>query len=183
MEFKMSDKIDIFEELTLPLIPLRGLVGFPAVQLNIEIVRPISLKAFTAAVFGGIGSIPGAFLGGILHIVDLFLTKVPSGVNVSELSKHILEIDGVEDVHHVHVWSMDGQNNYATLHVVVDERHVVLDYRCYKLVVRILKYHTNVFTKFVIKFIKLATSFFFVSKYFNNLLTVHCFFNKTFAST
>ena len=45
----MSDKLDIFEELTLPLIPLRGLVGFPAVQLNIEIVRPMSLKAFTAA--------------------------------------------------------------------------------------------------------------------------------------
>ena len=46
---KMSDKIDIFEEITLPLIALRGLVGFPAVQLNIEIVRPMSLKAFTAA--------------------------------------------------------------------------------------------------------------------------------------
>ena len=45
----MSEKLDIFEELTLPLIPLRGLVGFPAVQLNIEIVRPMSLKAFTAA--------------------------------------------------------------------------------------------------------------------------------------
>ena len=34
--------------MTLPLIPLRGLVDFPAVQLNIEIIRPISLKAFTA---------------------------------------------------------------------------------------------------------------------------------------
>ena len=45
----MSDKLDIFEEYTLPLIALRGLVGFPAVQLNIEIVRPMSLKAFTAA--------------------------------------------------------------------------------------------------------------------------------------
>lgn len=45
----MSEKVDIFEEVTLPLIPLRGVVGFPAVQLNIEIVRPISLKAFTAA--------------------------------------------------------------------------------------------------------------------------------------
>ena len=45
----MSEKLDIFEELTLPLIPLRGVVGFPAVQLNIEIVRPMSLKAFTAA--------------------------------------------------------------------------------------------------------------------------------------
>ena len=45
----MSEKLDILEEMTLPLIPLRGLVGFPAVQLNIEIVRPISLKAFPAA--------------------------------------------------------------------------------------------------------------------------------------
>ena len=33
----------------LPLIPLRGVVGFPAVQVSIEIARPISLKAFTAA--------------------------------------------------------------------------------------------------------------------------------------
>ena len=31
------------------MIALRGIVGFPGVQLNIEIVRPISLKAFTAA--------------------------------------------------------------------------------------------------------------------------------------
>ena len=36
-------------DISLPLIALRGIVGFPGVQLNIEIVRPISLKAFTAA--------------------------------------------------------------------------------------------------------------------------------------
>ncbi len=36
-------------DVSLPLIALRGIVAFPAVQLNIEIVRPISLKAFTAA--------------------------------------------------------------------------------------------------------------------------------------
>ena len=45
----MSDHIDIYNEVNLPLIPLRGLVSFPAVQLNIEIVRTVSLKAFTAA--------------------------------------------------------------------------------------------------------------------------------------
>ena len=44
----MSENIDIYEEATLPLIPLRGLVGFPGVQLNIEIMRTPSLKAFTA---------------------------------------------------------------------------------------------------------------------------------------
>ena len=36
-------------EVRLPLIPLRGIVAFPGVQLNIEILRPTSLKAFTAA--------------------------------------------------------------------------------------------------------------------------------------
>ena len=45
----MSENIEIFENMKLPLIALRGLVGFPAVQLNIEIVRPASLKAFTVA--------------------------------------------------------------------------------------------------------------------------------------
>ncbi|MBO5101179.1 MAG: endopeptidase La, partial [Clostridia bacterium] len=45
----MNGNIDIYEDVCLPLIPLRGLVAFPAVQQNIEIVRPTSLKAFTAA--------------------------------------------------------------------------------------------------------------------------------------
>ena len=53
-EVKMSkildnEYIDELSGLSLPLIALRGIVGFPGVQLNIEIVRPISLKAFTAA--------------------------------------------------------------------------------------------------------------------------------------
>ena len=49
---KIQDKEHIEEEIneiSLPLVALRGIVGFPGVQLNIEIVRPISLKAFTAA--------------------------------------------------------------------------------------------------------------------------------------
>lgn len=36
-------------EVNLPLLALRGIVGFPAVQISIEIARPSSLKAFTAA--------------------------------------------------------------------------------------------------------------------------------------
>jgi ATP-dependent Lon protease len=45
----MSENQNNYIEVTLPLIALRGVVGFPAVQLSIEIARPISLKAFTAA--------------------------------------------------------------------------------------------------------------------------------------
>ena len=45
----MSEANNSYIEAFLPVIPLRGLVGFPAVQMNIEIARPSSLKAFTAA--------------------------------------------------------------------------------------------------------------------------------------
>ena len=45
----MSEHIDIYDEVTLPVVALRGIVAFPAVQVNIEIMRPISLKAFSAS--------------------------------------------------------------------------------------------------------------------------------------
>ncbi len=48
----------------------------------------------------------------------LFLKKVPHGIRVAEIKEHLCEIDGVLDVHHVHVWSIDGYHHYATLHVV-----------------------------------------------------------------
>ncbi len=44
----MSDTREIDGIITLPVVPLRGLVAFPNVQLNIEIIRPFALKAFTA---------------------------------------------------------------------------------------------------------------------------------------
>lgn len=59
-------------------------------------------------------------LKNLKEVLDLFLEKAPHGINVGEIKEHVLEIDGVIDVHHVHVWSMDAQNNYATMHVVTD---------------------------------------------------------------
>ena len=45
----MAEIYQNYTELTLPLLPLRGIVGFPGVQLNIDIARPSSLKAFSEA--------------------------------------------------------------------------------------------------------------------------------------
>ena len=57
---------------------------------------------------------------GLKEALDIFLEKIPHGVDVDEISHHVSEIDGVLGVHHVHVWTMDGQNNYATMHVVAN---------------------------------------------------------------
>jgi len=62
------------------------------------------------------------------EVADLFLEKTPHGIDVEEIQEHISEIEGVLDVHHIHIWSMDGQNNYATMHIVTDrDAHEVKD--------------------------------------------------------
>ena len=52
--------------------------------------------------------------------IDLFLEKTPHGIDIKEIAEHISEINGVIGVHHIHIWSMDGQSNYATMHVVTN---------------------------------------------------------------
>ncbi len=52
--------------------------------------------------------------------IDLFLVKTPKDIDVSKIKDQLTKIAGVLDVHHIHVWSMDGQSKYATMHVVTD---------------------------------------------------------------
>lgn len=54
------------------------------------------------------------------EIVNIFLEKSPCQLSKSEVSQTVKSIDGVVDVHHVHVWSLDEQSVFATLHVVTD---------------------------------------------------------------
>lgn len=58
--------------------------------------------------------------------IDLFLEKTPCGIDIKEIKEHLIELDGVIDVHHIHVWSMDGQATFATMHVVTNsEAHSI----------------------------------------------------------
>lgn len=63
-------------------------------------------------------------LGNLKNILDLFLEKIPNDITIDEIKKHLSEIDGVNSVHHIHIWSMDGNCNYATMHVVTNSKDV-----------------------------------------------------------
>lgn len=52
------------------------------------------------------------------EVLDLFLVKTPAGIHIHELEEHLTHLEGIESVHHLHVWSMSGQGAYATLHAV-----------------------------------------------------------------
>jgi len=53
-------------------------------------------------------------------VLDIFLEKIPDGISVKEITEHICEIEGVNDVHHIHLRTLDGHNIYATMHIVTD---------------------------------------------------------------
>lgn len=76
-----------------------------------KIIDPI--MSIGVAIFILINSIKN-----IKSILCVFLEKTPDNVNIEEIKEHLLEIDGVKDVHHIHLWSIDGESTYITMHIV-----------------------------------------------------------------
>lgn len=81
---------------------------------NFDFLDPI--LSILVAVFILINSIKS-----FKEILDIFLIKTPKNIDLTTLKSHILKIEGVLDVHHVHLWTIDGERVYATLHVVFNE--------------------------------------------------------------
>lgn len=52
----------------------------------------------------------------------LFLQATPDDVNVADLTRQISALALVEDVHHLHLWSLDGAHHVLTAHVRVPEK-------------------------------------------------------------
>lgn len=91
------------------------LVGAIIMQFtDLAIIDPI--MSICIAVFIFINAIKN-----LKMIENLFLEKIPSNIKIREIKEHLCKIDGIVDVHHIHVWSIDGYNHYATMHIVTDQ--------------------------------------------------------------
>jgi cobalt-zinc-cadmium efflux system protein len=53
--------------------------------------------------------------------IDVLLEATPRGVDMSEVRRHILEVDGVLDAHDLHVWTITSGLPVVSVHVVVDD--------------------------------------------------------------
>ena len=54
------------------------------------------------------------------QVGNIFLEKTPDNINIEEIKNHLLGIEGVLNVHHIHVRSIDGYSNAATMHIVAE---------------------------------------------------------------
>jgi cobalt-zinc-cadmium efflux system protein len=97
----------------------------------------IALTGFLAA-----DPIASAFIGVLIlprtitllrDALDILLEAVPKGVNLDELRRHIVQAEGVTDVHDLHAWTITSGMNVVSAHVVLDETAdppAVLDELC-----------------------------------------------------
>ena len=58
------------------------------------------------------------------RVLDLFLEKTPDNIDIDNLKKDLINIGEVDDIHHIHVWSIDGSNILATMHIVTKSNNV-----------------------------------------------------------
>lgn len=53
--------------------------------------------------------------------LSVFLQAVPEGINLEEIREKFLNIEGVLDLHHTHIWSLDSEHHVLSTHLVVEE--------------------------------------------------------------
>ena len=100
---------------------LEDVLGWVVVLVGAVIMRFTDISIIDPVMSIGVASFIFAnALKNLKEVIDLFLEKIPHGIEIDELIEHICAIEGVHGVHHVHIWSMDGQSNYATMHVVAE---------------------------------------------------------------
>lgn len=103
---------------------LEDVLGWAVVLVGAVVMRFTDVAVIDPAMSIGVAVV--IFINALKNlkaVLDLFLEKTPHGMDFHEIEEHITEIPGVLGVHHIHVWSMDGQNHYATMHVVTNADH------------------------------------------------------------
>jgi cobalt-zinc-cadmium efflux system protein len=73
--------------------------------------------------------------------VNILMEGVPAHINIDEVKRDLLAIDGVLGVHDVHIWSLEGETDILTAHIVADETPLKKADQTRKAVKEVLKKH------------------------------------------
>ena len=81
---------------------------------DIHVLDPIFSLLITAFVLFNV-------IKNLRKTLSLFLQAVPEEVEIDTIENAIKQAKNVKDVHHTHIWSLDGEHNVLTTHVVLEE--------------------------------------------------------------
>ncbi len=100
---------------------LEDVLGWVAVLIGAAIMRVTNLAfldpllSIAVSLFILTGAIKT-----LSEALSLFLEKIPKGMSVDEIRSLLCSMEEIQDVHHIHIWSLDGRQVYATMHIVTN---------------------------------------------------------------
>jgi cobalt-zinc-cadmium efflux system protein len=77
----------------------------------------------------------------LVSTLKILLQSVPENVDVASLTHELKQLQGIKDIHDVHVWSLDGNYNVGSLHAVVNTAAEQYDNNIYSAIVKLMKKH------------------------------------------
>jgi cobalt-zinc-cadmium efflux system protein len=102
------------------------LVGIVLLFWELPILDPLLSIAITLYVLYNVA-------GNLKKTSAIFLQAVPEPLNIEAIEADLLEIPHVCDVHHTHIWSLDGEHHVLTTHLVLASdatKDVAVDVKC-----------------------------------------------------
>ncbi len=111
-----------FNEKAVSLHLLEDVFGWVAVLIvsivlkfkNIPVLDPILSIAITIWVLSNV-------YRNLRNTFKVLMQEVPQDIDVQQMLLKINDLDYVEDIHDFHLWSLDGNRNIMTMHIVTNE--------------------------------------------------------------
>lgn len=81
------------------------------------VIDPIMTIGFTIFVLWGVSK-------NAKETLNLLLEGVPENIEIDVIKESILSIEGVKKIHDLHIWSLEGETDVLTAHVVVEDKYL-----------------------------------------------------------
>jgi cobalt-zinc-cadmium efflux system protein len=81
---------------------------------NFYLIDPILTVALTAFILYNVAK-------NLREAINILLQGVPKHINLEAVKQDITAIKGVIGIHDIHIWSLEGETDVLTAHVVLDD--------------------------------------------------------------
>jgi len=80
-----------------------------------HIIDPLITIGFTVFILFGVAK-------ELRETLNIFLQGVPKHIDIKKVKSRLINLNGVIDVHDIHIWSLEGETDVLTAHVVVEDK-------------------------------------------------------------
>lgn len=113
---------DSINERVVSLHMMEDVLGWAAVLVGSVIMHFTGLTIIDPILSIGIaGFVLFNVYGNIKDVLPILLQGTPEHIDLNHIVEHVMELGEVEEVHDIHIWSLDEEYNIMTIHVVLKD--------------------------------------------------------------